>query len=309
MARKLVITIPCLNEEKTIAQVIRSIPKKIAGIEKIEVIVIDDGSTDKTAQVARQNGAKVILHRRNLGLARTFEDGIKEALHLKADLIVNTDGDNQYDQREISKLVRPILENRAEMVLGDRQIKKLTHMPKSKKIGNLLGSWVIRLLTGTKVNDASTGFRAFSREIARSFEYISGHTYTHETIIHAHFQQFRIEEIPVHFKKRRGGKSRLIKNLWQHVKLSGAIIVRTIVFYQALNYLFVIGILFCGLSLIGFTRFLIFFIQGNGDGHVQSLIFASVLFNTGISSLMIGILADLIRANHRLIKNQHDCCR
>ena len=303
---KLVVTIPCLNEAKTLPTVIKSVPQKIKGIKKIEILVIDDGSTDQTAQVARKAGTHhLITHRQNLGLARTFSDGIQSAIDLKADIIVNIDGDGQYDASEIPGLIKPIIDKKADMVLGDRQVGSLKHMPLAKKIGNITGSWVIRKLTGTKVQDASTGFRAFTSQTAKSFRLISGHTYTHETIIHAHFKGFKVIELPVKFRKRKAGQSRLIKGVWNHIKTSMAIIVRTILMYKAFKFLTLTGLAIMFLGLIGALRFLWFYLTGEGSGHVQSLILASILISIGFTTLVMGILADLININRKMIEKNH----
>lgn len=300
--RKLVITIPCLNEEKSLPAVLESIPKKIRGIEKIDVVVINDGSTDQTVEIAKKHNAFIINHKRNLGLARSFEDGIKKALDLGADIIVNTDGDNQYNQKEIPKLIRPIIEDTADMVLGDRQIKKLNQMPFGKKIGNIFGSWIVRKLTNSNIKDASTGFRAFNREIVQSFHSISQHTYTHETIIQSVFQGFTVTQVPVEFKKRKDGQSRLIKNVWSHIKVSAVVIVRTILIYRAFKFLSLIGLSIIGLGMTGIVRFFWFYFKGEGNGHVQSLIFSSILIGIGFNAFTLSILADLIGLNRKIIE-------
>lgn len=300
---KLVITIPCHNEAQSLPEVIKSIPKKIKGVSKTEIIVIDDGSTDQTLKVAKKVGVKhFVIHKKRQGLAQSFADGLQKALKLKADVIVNTDGDNQYDQAQIPQLIEPVLKDQADMVLGNRQVKKLTHMPPAKKIGNLFGSWVVRKLTGVKIQDASTGFRAFSRPLTQSFYLISGHTYTHETIIHAHYNSFRLKEIPVKFKKRKHGQSRLIAGIWPHLKSSAAIIVRTILIYKAFKYLALLGLGIMSLGFLGTLRFFWFYLNKEGSGHIQSLIFSSILISLGFSTLMMGILADLIGLNRKLIE-------
>ncbi|MBN1263262.1 MAG: glycosyltransferase family 2 protein [Candidatus Pacebacteria bacterium] len=300
--KKLAVMIPCLNEASSLGRVLASIPKRIKGIGRIEVVVIDDGSTDQTRTIAEKAGIKhLVIHKKNQGLAKSFEDGLAKALTIGADIIVNTDGDNQYNQSQISQLVQPILKDRADLVLGNRQIRKLKHMPIAKKWGNLLGSWTIRKLTGTKIRDASTGFRAFSRELASSFGCFLGHTYTHESIIHAALNDFRIIEIPITFKKRQFGHSRLIKNIWTHIKTSGAIIVRTILVYRAFKYLSLLGLVLILSGIFGIGRFLFFYFAGKGNGHIQSLILASILIGTGFSTFLMGILADLIGLNRKLI--------
>ena len=302
---KLIVTIPAYNEAKTIAKVIQSIPRRIKGISKVEVLVWDDGSGDKTVQVAQKAGADYVFsNKTNLGLAKTFAKMMAKALELGADLVVNTDADNQYDQREIPKLLKPILAGEADMVLGNRQVEKLDHMPKAKKYGNIIGSWTIRLLTGSQIRDASTGFRAFSRDCLQQFNLLSAHTYTHETIIQAVNKDLVIKEIPVVFRKRTSGQSRLIKGVWSHIKKSAATIIRSVLMYQSFKVLVTIGLLIMFLGILGGLRFLYFYFTGNGAGHIQSLIFSSILINLGFTTSVMGILADLISINRKLIEKK-----
>ncbi|MDO8486492.1 MAG: glycosyltransferase family 2 protein [Candidatus Staskawiczbacteria bacterium] len=302
---KLIIQIPCLNEEKTIGQVVKSIPNKIAQISKIEILVIDDGSTDNTIKEAKTAGAKYIYSNiSTLGLARTFSIGIQKSVELGADIIVNTDGDNQYDQKEIIKLIAPIISGKADMVIGNRQIQKLVHMPKSKKIGNIIGSWTIRFLTKTNIQDASSGFRAFNRKAVSSFNLISEHTYTHETIIQAVNKGLIITEVPITFKKRISGESRLINSIWKHIKFSLATIIRALLMYKAFKYLVTGGSVIVIVGLIGTLRFLYFFLTGDGNGHTQSLVFSSVLIGVGFNTILLGIIADLISINRKMIERK-----
>lgn len=300
---KLIITIPAYNEEKSIGKVIRSVPRKIKGIDKVEVLVANDGSTDNTVKKAEKAGADhIISNKRNLGLAKTFKRAVEKALSLGADIIVNTDADNQYEQREIPKLLKPIFGGKADMVIGDRQVERLDHMPPSKKYGNIIGSWVIRKLTGTDVRDASSGFRAFTQEAAQNFNLLSTHTYTHETIIQAVNKDLTIVEVPVTFKKREYGQSRLISGVWSHIKRSVATIVRTILMYKAFKYLVALGLLLMGIGFLGVLRFLCFFLTSGGAGHVQSLIVSSILISVGFMTAVMGILADLIGINRKMVE-------
>ncbi len=233
--RKVFITIPAYNEEKTIGKVIKSIPRKIKGVEEVKVLVWDDGSTDNTFKVAKQSGADYVFrNKKNLGLAKTFHKAVKKAVDLGADIIVNVDADDQYDQKEIPKLIEPILQDKADLVNGDRQVKKLSHMPFVKKWGNVLGTTFINWLTGLRLKDASSGFRAYTKEVIESFKRISSHTYTHETLIQAAFNDFVIEEVPVKFKKRKFGSSRLITSVPVHIFKSVVVILRAILMYKAL---------------------------------------------------------------------------
>ena len=304
---KLIVTIPAYNEELTLADVIKSIPRRIKGIDKVKILVWDDGSTDNTFKVAKQAGADYIFkNKKNLGLAKTFDLATKKAVELGANIVVNTDADNQYDQKEISKLIGPILRNEADVVNGDRQVHTLNYMPLSKKYGNIIGSWVIRQLTGVKLNDASSGFRAYTAEAIKQFNIFSNHTYTHETIIQAAFNNLVIEEVPVTFKERLGGssQSRLISSVWSHIKKSASTIVRTILMYRALKVFGILGMIFSLIGLAGIIRFLFFYFQGMGNGHIQSLVISSVLISFGLTTLMIGVLADLISINRKLLKEK-----
>lgn len=201
---KLAVVVPAYNEEKTVGKVIHQIPKRIPGIEKVEIIVVDDGSTDWTVSEAMKAGAKVIRHKMNMGLAISFRDGLDAALEDGADVIVNTDADLQYDQRDIPKLIKPIIKGEADIVLTDRNVWKLPHMPLGKKIGNKLATWIVRILSGFPVKDAQSGFRAFSREAALNLNVLSGYTYVQETIIQAVFKKMKITQVPCKFRARRG---------------------------------------------------------------------------------------------------------
>lgn len=304
---KLFIQIPCLNEEATIAAVIKNIPKKELRKLKliVKILVIDDNSSDNTAKIARKAGSDFILqHKKTLGLAKSFSDGLEFCLKNGADIIVNTDGDNQYDQREIPKLIEPILKNKADMVIGNRQVNKLDFMPTTKKVGNLIGSWVIRMLSGVELPDASSGFRAFSKELARGYNLQSDHTYTHETIIQAANNKFEILSIPIKFKGRIDGSSRLIsKGVYDHIKKSTATIIRSILLYKAFKYLLISGGLITVLGILVGIRFLYFFVLGNGTGHIQSLVLSSVLINLGFMTIILGFIADLISVNRKTIED------
>ena len=304
---KIIVIIPALNEEASIARVVKSIPRKIAGISSVSVLVYNDGSNDQTVQVARKAGADLVLsHSRKYGLARTFKDAVSEALKAGADIIVNTDADDQYDQREIAQLVAPIVEGEYDLVIGDRQVTKLEHMSWTKKYGNRLGSFVMRLLTGTNVTDASSGFRAFTAECAREINIISEHTYTHEMIIDAHFKHLRIGNIPITFKQRFAGESRLIsQGIISHLIKSGGTIIRTILLYKALRVMTVLGGFFIILGSIGLLRFLFLaLIADKSQGHIQSLVISSIFIAIGINVLMLGFIADLISYNRRLIDDK-----
>lgn len=303
---KLFIQIPCLNEESTIKAVIKSIPKKEfkeLGL-LVKILVIDDASSDQTANIAIKSGADFLIkHNKTMGLAKSFKDGINFCLSKGADIIVNTDGDNQYDQQELVKLVKPILSGEADLVIGDRQIEKLRFMSPGKKLGNMVGSNIIRFLTGKKIPDASSGIRAMSGSIAKTFNLMSSHTYTHETIIQASNHGAEILSLPVKFKKRNFGESRLITDgVLNHINKSMVTIIRAILLYKAFKYLLILGsfIMVVGI-LIGF-RFVYFFTIGLGTGHIQSLVLSSVLINIGFMTIILGFIADLISVNRKTLE-------
>lgn len=298
---KLVVTIPAYNEEGTISEVIKSIPRRIEGIDQVEVFVIDDGSTDQTRPQALSAGAnQVFSSPKNIGLARTFKRGLENALIAGADIIVNTDADNQYNQSEIAKLIKPILEKKADMVIGDRQVVKLKFMRMGNKYGNLFGSWVIRKLTGSKVKDASSGFRAFSRNTALRINIHFGHTYTHETIIQAIYKKMSIIDVPIEFRERSSGKSKLISNLFTHIRNSSLIIIRTILLYKPLKTLFYVGSIIILPGIILGLRFIYFYFINQGTGKIQSLILASMLIVIGFFVIVLGLVGDLIANNRKL---------
>lgn len=294
----LIVTIPAFNEEETLADVIRSVPKKISGINKIEILVWNDGSTDNTANVAKKAGAHYVFsNKRNLGLARTFDLATRKAVQLGADIVVNTDADNQYNQKEITKLITPIVRDKADVVSGNRQVEKLNDMQLSKKIGNIFGSWVIRKLTGLSVKDASSGFRAYSSEAINALHIFSRHTYTHETLVQIAFSDLTLVEIPISFvaRQKKSGKSRLISGVFSHIFKSGSTIIRTLVTYKAFKIIFFASGILLFIGMIGFIRFFYFFLQGN-DNKIYSLLFA-IFFS--LSSVNLGVLALISDMIHR----------
>lgn len=302
---KLIVQIPCFNEEKSIGRVIERIPRKIPGIKSVKILVIDDGSTDKSVQMAKKAGADyVLLNPKNKGLAYTFCKGVEKAIELSADIIVNIDADNQYDPKEIERLVKPIIEQKADLVIGNRRVEVLKHMPPEKKAGNLVGSFLIRRLTNTNVTDASSGFRAFTADMADNITILSTHTYTHEQIIQASFKGYKITEVKIKFSRRKHGQSRLISGVKNHVIKSSVAIIRSILMYKALKYLVSMGTLLFTFGIIGLFRFFYFYVTGEGSGHVQSLIFSSILISIGLNTLLLGVIADLISINRRIIQGK-----
>ncbi|MBS3084064.1 glycosyltransferase family 2 protein [Candidatus Pacearchaeota archaeon] len=297
---KLIVQIPAYNEEKSIANVIREIPRKIKGIDKVEVLVIDDGSKDNTSKAAKDAGADhVIRNTKNHGLAYTFQKGLNFALKLGADIIVNTDADFQYDQKEIPQLLKPILDQKADIVSGNRKVETLTHMIGAKKYGNILGSKVVKISAGYDIIDASSGFRAYSREAALQLFVISKHTYTHETLIQAGHKNLKVIEVPVTFRKREG-HSKLIKSVSSHIKKSLATIVRNTLMYNSLKFFSYTGFILIILGLIPFIRwFYLSYIVYTAGNHIQSLLVGVMLMVFGGMSILIGLISDILAINRK----------
>ncbi len=300
---KLVIQIPCLNEEESLPVAIADLPKHVDGIDEIEILIIDDGSTDRTVEVANSLGVnRVVSLGSNKGLAKAFLAGIQNALDMDADIIVNTDADNQYSGADIAKLVKPILNGSADIVIGTRPVSKIKEFSLLKKFLQKLGSSVMRLLSSTKVEDAPSGFRAFSRNAALQLNIFDSYTYTLETIIQAKAKGLNIEcvDIDVNSEMR---KSRLFKNMFVYVIRSIFTMLRMFIIYRPFRFFAICGLLFLfiGLGLSG--RFLYYYMTGSGSGHVQSLIFASVFLLSGVQIGLIAVLAELISINRKLLED------
>ena len=300
---KLIIQIPCFNEEKTLPGTIKDLPEEIEGIDGIEYLVINDGSTDKTALVARQLGVNhIISFPNNRGLARGFIAGIDACLKLGADIIVNTDGDNQYRGNNIEKLIQPIISGDADIVVGDRQVEKVQHFSFMKKKLQKLGSGVVRMASGCSVADTTSGFRAYSRDAAMRLNVVSDYSYTLETLIDAGRKRMAIKCVPVEINKPTR-ESRLFKSVLSYIKESASTIIRTYAMYKPLK-------VFLSFSLVSFTtgfiiglRFLYYYYLGQGAGHVQSLILAAILIIISFQLAIFGMLADAISAN-RMINDE-----
>lgn len=299
---KLIVQIPCFNEEQTLPQTVADIPREIEGVDEVELLVIDDGSTDRTVEVARQLGVDHIVRNKvNMGLARTFRRGLDACLEAGADIIVNTDGDNQYCGADIPKLVRPILEGHADLVIGDRQTGKIEHFSPLKKKLQWLGSGVVRKLAGVWVPDAVSGFRAFSREAAIRTNIVSPFSYTIETVIQAGKKDMAVVSVPVRTNPKTR-ESRLFKSIPSFIGRQVSTIVRMYAMYQPMRVFLYIGTLLSILGLIPILRFLYFYFTVGGNGHIQSLLLGSVLLIMGVIAYLAGLLADLISFNRQLLE-------
>ncbi|HEC17225.1 MAG TPA: glycosyltransferase family 2 protein [Sedimenticola sp.] len=299
---KLIVQIPCYNEEHTLPETVADIPREIPGIDRVEILIIDDGSTDRTVEVARELGIEhVVRNKKNMGLARTFRRGIDACLRAGADIIVNTDGDNQYAGQDIPKLIKPILDGRADIVVGDRQTDKVTHFSKSKKFLQWLGSGVVRKLAGIWIPDAVSGFRAISREAAIRLNIVSSFSYTIEMIIQAGKRDMAVTSVPVRTNPKTR-ESRLFKSIPKFIERQVSTIVRMYSMYQPLRVFFYIGTALFILGFIPVIRFLYFYIFESGTGHIQSLILGGVFLIMGFMTYLIGLVADLISFNRQLLE-------
>ena len=296
---KLIIQIPCYNEEKTLKETLDSIPKSIDGIDEIEILVVNDGSTDKTEEIALNWGAKVVSHNKNSGLAAAFKTGIAYCLKNNADIIVNTDGDNQYNASDIGKIITPILENKADMVIGARETDNIKTFSPIKKFFQKFGSKVVKLLSASDIVDAPSGFRAFSKETALKMNVFDNFTYTMETILQAKAKGLTIVSVPISVNPQKR-KSKLFNNIFYYILKSATTITRMFIVYRPFRFFaFISGLILLAGMIVG-CRFLSFYFVGQGNGHIQSLILAAILLITGFQVGIIAILADLLAINRKL---------
>lgn len=299
---KLIIQIPCLNEAGTLQIALQALPRQVPGFEQVEWLVIDDGSTDETAELARQLGVDhVVRHPVNRGLAAAFMTGLDACLRLGADVVVNTDADNQYEARDIPKLTHPILAGEADMVIGARPIDDTEHFSWIKKKLQRLGSWAVRAASKTNVADAPSGFRAISRETAMRLNVFNAYTYTLETIIQAGLSNLRVVSVPIRTNADLR-PSRLVKSISSYVRRSLVTIMRVVIIYKPLKLFVWAGAVLGGIGALAGLRFLYHYFSGNGDGHIQSVIFASLCILLGALLWMLGIIAELISTNRKLLE-------
>jgi len=300
---KLIIQIPCYNEEETLPGTLAELPRELPGVDTVEWLVVDDGSEDRTAEVARELGVHhVVCLPRNRGLSRAFMAGIRASLEAGADIIVNTDADNQYRASDIPLLLEPILKGEAELVVGARPIGEIRHFSPLKRLLQRMGSWATRVLSGTEVSDATSGFRAISRKAAMQLHVFNEYTYTVETLIQAGQKGMAVRSVPIGVNPDQR-PSRLVRSTPRYVLRQASTMLRIFVTYRPFRFFALLG---TSVFLVGFIlglRFLYFYSTGAGSGHIQSVILAALLLGIGIFLFLVGLLADLIAVNRRLLED------
>jgi glycosyltransferase involved in cell wall biosynthesis len=300
--KKLIVQIPCYNEVSTLPAALAALPREIPGIDIIEILIIDDGSRDGTAEAAKALGVHhIVRFPRNLGLAAAFTAGLEESLRQGADIIVNTDADNQYEAKDIPRLIEPLLAGRADLVVGNRQVGQLPNFSPLKRRLQVFGSWVIGRASGLDTPDATSGFRAITRDAALRTFVLSRYTYTLETLIQAGASRRAVEYVPISINPQTR-PSRLMRGMGHYIRKSTATILRSYTMYRPLRVFFTLGIGFIAAGLIPGIRFIHLYVTGHRIGHVQSLIMAAILIIVGFQILLIGLLADLLSCNRRLLE-------
>lgn len=300
---KLIIQIPCFNEAETLSIALFALPRAVPGFDSVEWLIIDDGSQDDTVHIAKEHGVDhIIRHHRNLGLARAFMTGLDACLLRGADVIVNTDADNQYHADDIPALTQPILQHQAEFVIGARPIETIKHFSLTKKLLQKLGSWVVRVASKTNIPDAPSGFRAMSRAVAQQLMVFNNYTYTLETIIQAGQKNMAIISVPIRVNADLR-PSRLVKSIPSYIKKSIVTIVRIFIIYKPFRFFATIAVILFAAGFLISLKFLWAYLCGAGGGHIQSLILASVLMGMGFQTLLVAFLADLLSANRKLLED------
>ncbi len=306
---KLIIQIPCKDEEEHLPITLADLPRELEGFEAVEWLVIDDGSTDRTVEVAKENGVHHIVRlTNNKGLASAFQAGLDAALKLGADVIVNTDADNQYNGHDVPKLVAPILAGNADMVVGDRQVMTIEHFSPLKKALQRLGSRIVRAASDTSVPDTTSGFRAYNREAALSLQVVSRFTYTLETIIQAGKLTVAIDHVPIRTNPKLR-ESRLFPSMSSYVRRNGVSIFRIYAMYEPLRVFMTAALMLGLVAFAVWTRFFVAFVQGDGDGHVQSLILGAVLFNAAVVLAALGVIGDLLSGQRIMLQRTFERVR
>jgi len=299
---KLIIQMPCYNEAETLAIALGALPREVEGFDKVEWLIINDGSTDETVKVAKECGVDHIVNfKHNQGLAKGFMAGLKECLKQGADVIVNTDADNQYEADDIPKLTQPIIDHEAEYVIGARPISQTDHFSPAKKFLQKLGSWVVRKASRTDIPDAPSGFRAISRECAMQLNVYNNYTYTLETIIQAGQKNMAITSVPIRTNEDLR-PSRLLSSIPNYIKKSVVTIVRISVVYKSFQFFMTIATVLFGLGFLLGLRFLYFYFTGDGEGHMQSVVLSGVLMGMGFQTGLIAFIADLLSVNRKLLE-------
>jgi glycosyltransferase involved in cell wall biosynthesis len=299
---KVIIQIPCFNEEETLPITLAELPHELPGISEIEWLVIDDGSTDRTSQAAKESGVNhVVRHLRNQGLARAFITGLETCISLGADIIINTDADNQYCSLDIPKLIAPIISGQADVVIGSRPIESISSFSPVKKALQNLGSWLVQRVSKTQIRDTTSGFRAFSRKAAMEMHVFNEYTYTLETIIQAGQKGMAILDVPIRINKPLR-PSRLIRNIPDYMQKSFLTILRIFMTYQPFSFFILPGLLSLLIGILVGFRFIYFYITSGGNGHIQSLIFMAVFISLGGFLVITGLIADLISVNRKLLE-------
>jgi glycosyltransferase involved in cell wall biosynthesis len=301
--KKLIIQIPCYNEEETLPIALAALPRQVKGIDCVEWLIIDDGSTDQTVAVAKANGVDYcVSHGKNLGLAKAFMTGIQACLDRGAEFIVNTDADNQYCADDIPKLIEPVLKGEAEIVVGARAMEDIEHFSPAKKMLQKLGSWTVRIASKTDIMDATSGFRAFSRSAAKQLNVFNNYTYTLETIIQAGQKDIPITWVPIRTNEFLR-PSRLIKSIPSYIRQSVITILRIFVVYKPFRFFMSLGAGLFGLGTLLGIRFLFNYFADGGRGQIQSLILASILIGIGFQTIIVAFIADLLSVNRRLLED------
>lgn len=300
---KLIIQVPCYNEAETLKIALDHLPRHIDGIDEIQYLIINDGSKDNTVAVAREWGVDYVVNfKRNKGLARGFMAGMDACLRAGADIIVNTDADDQYCGEDIEKLVRPIINGETDIVIGERPIDQTEHFSPLKKKLQHFGSWTVRVASNSDIPDAPSGFRAYSREAAMQMNVINEYTYTLETIVQAGRNKIAMKSVPIRTNPELR-KSRLFSSMFGYVKRSMVTIIRSFLMYKPLEFFSILGGIVFGLGVLLGVRYLVYFFIGQGDGHIQSLILTSVLLLIGFQTWVIGLLADTVHANRKIMED------
>ena len=297
---KLIVQIPCFNEEEQLPETLADLPRALPGVDEVEWLLVDDGSTDRTVEVARAHGVDHVVRLTNhRGLAFAFQAGIDACLKLGADIVVNTDADNQYDARDIPKLIQPILEGRADMVVGDREVAKIEHFSSLKVRLQQLGSAVVRRASGTSVPDTTSGFRAYNREAALQMQVVSKFTYTLETVIQAGKMLSAVDHVPIRTNPKTR-ESRLFPSMWAYVRRNGMSIFRIYALYEPLRVFMTLAAIVGVVALAIFARFLFYYLGGEGAGHIQSLILGSMLFVAAVQLAALGVIGDILAGSRVL---------